>query len=152
MVDAGYPYRKSRAAQLISRWMRLAIAFGGAIIFAWLRHDQPWTWMRIAGAILMVAGLGGWATAQFQLGDSFSVRPEARALVTRGIYSRIRNPIYIFSMLLLSGVALFFERPAALAFLLVLIPLQTVRARAEANVLEAKFGEEYREYRRKTWF
>jgi protein-S-isoprenylcysteine O-methyltransferase Ste14 len=152
MVDAGDPDRNSSAAKLISRWMRLAISFGGAIFVVWLRRDQPWTWMRIVGACLMAAGLTGWAVAQFQLGDSFSVRPEARALVTRGIYSRIRNPIYIFSMLLLSGAALFFERPAALAFLLVLIPLQTVRARAEAGVLEAKFGEEYREYRRKTWF
>jgi len=29
---------------------------------------------------------------------------------------------------------------------------QTIRARREARVLEAAFGDEYREYRRKTWF
>lgn len=108
--------------------------------------------MRIVGVGLMALGLGGWAAAQFQLGDSFSIRPEARALVTRGIYSRIRNPIYVFSMLLLTGVALFFGHPEFLILLLILIPVQIVRARAEARVLEAKFGEEYREYRRKTWF
>jgi protein-S-isoprenylcysteine O-methyltransferase Ste14 len=29
---------------------------------------------------------------------------------------------------------------------------QTIRARREARVLEAAFGDAYREYRRKTWF
>jgi protein-S-isoprenylcysteine O-methyltransferase Ste14 len=36
--------------------------------------------------------------------------------------------------------------------LLVLVIGQTVRGRREAQVLEAAFGDEYREYRRKTWF
>jgi protein-S-isoprenylcysteine O-methyltransferase Ste14 len=33
-----------------------------------------------------------------------------------------------------------------------LISLQIVRARREAQVLEEKFGDEYREYRNHTWF
>jgi protein-S-isoprenylcysteine O-methyltransferase Ste14 len=36
--------------------------------------------------------------------------------------------------------------------LLVIIPVQILRARRESRVLEEKFGEEYREYRRRTWF
>jgi protein-S-isoprenylcysteine O-methyltransferase Ste14 len=34
----------------------------------------------------------------------------------------------------------------------VLVAIQVVRARQEAKVLEARFGDEYREYREKTWF
>jgi protein-S-isoprenylcysteine O-methyltransferase Ste14 len=34
----------------------------------------------------------------------------------------------------------------------IIIPLQIFRARREAAVLEAKFGDEYREYRKRTWF
>jgi protein-S-isoprenylcysteine O-methyltransferase Ste14 len=30
--------------------------------------------------------------------------------------------------------------------------VQTLRARREAQVLEAAFGDAYRDYRRKTWF
>jgi protein-S-isoprenylcysteine O-methyltransferase Ste14 len=30
--------------------------------------------------------------------------------------------------------------------------MQTIRARREAQVLEAAFGDAYREYRRHTWF
>jgi protein-S-isoprenylcysteine O-methyltransferase Ste14 len=39
-----------------------------------------------------------------------------------------------------------------LLIFVILIPLQVVRARREAAVLEAEFGDEYREYRKRTWF
>ena len=52
-----------------------------------------------------------------------------------------------------AGILIALQRPYALFFLLlVLIPVQIVRARKEAKVLEAKFGEEYRACRAKTWF
>jgi protein-S-isoprenylcysteine O-methyltransferase Ste14 len=37
-------------------------------------------------------------------------------------------------------------------FPVALIPVQMMRARSEAKVLEEKFGEEYRRYRAGTWF
>ena len=40
-----------------------------------------------------------WLLARWQLGDAFSVAPEARRLVTRGLYARIRHPIYVFGTL-----------------------------------------------------
>jgi protein-S-isoprenylcysteine O-methyltransferase Ste14 len=90
--------------------------------------------------------------SRYTLGRSFSVAPKATALVTSGIYSRIRNPIYISGMIFLIGVVLIVERPKLLAVLLVLIPMQIIRARREAAVLEKKFGDAYREYRKRTWF
>ena len=53
---------------------------------------------------------------------------------------------------MLAGIVIALERPYALLFLLVLIPVQVLRANKEAKVLEAKFGETYREYKAKTWF
>jgi protein-S-isoprenylcysteine O-methyltransferase Ste14 len=35
--------------------------------------------------------------------------------------------------------------------LLIVIPIQIIRARREARILEAAFGDAYREYRRHTW-
>jgi protein-S-isoprenylcysteine O-methyltransferase Ste14 len=40
----------------------------------------------------------------------------------------------------------------SLVFLLMIMILQIWRAKNEARVLEAKFGDAYRGYRSKTWF
>jgi protein-S-isoprenylcysteine O-methyltransferase Ste14 len=104
------------------------------------------------GLLLGLIGLAGVILSRYTLGRSFSVAPKATALVTTGIYSRIRNPIYISGVVFLIGLALILGRPELLAVLLVIIPMQIIRARREAAVLEAKFGDAYREYRERTWF
>ncbi len=107
---------------------------------------------RWIGLLLALIGLAGVILARHTLGRSFSVRAKAIALVTTGIYSRIRNPIYISGMLFIVGAVLIMGRPEGLAILLVIIPMQIFRARREAAVLEATFGDTYREYRKRTWF
>ena len=116
-----------------------------------LMQGQPWTAMRIAGVALMIPGFVLWGIAHVQLGDSFSVRAEARQLVTRGIYSRVRNPIYVFGGIGIAGFFLAVGRPLFLLVFAVLIPMQIMRGRREAHVLEEKFGDQYREYARHTW-
>jgi len=129
------------------------ILFGALGYFIWDQlQGQPWTWMQTVGICLMIPGFLLWLTAHIQLGTSFSLTPQARKLVTRGVYSKIRNPIYIFSFVFLTGLALLLGRPLLLALGLVIVPMQIVRARREAAVLEEKFGEEYRQYRARTWF
>src|SRR5581483_8623138 len=111
-----------------------------------------WNKERWAGIIIAVPAMVLLLTARFQLGRSFSVSPQARKLVTRGLYSKIRNPMYVFSALLVLGFLLTLQRPLLFLILVVLLPTQIIRARQEAKVLEETFGEEYREYRKKTWF
>lgn len=120
--------------------------------FAVLAAPGPWTNLRIAGALLGVPCMALAFLAQYQLGKSFSITPQARALVTRGLYSRIRNPKYLFGLLGLLGLILYMGRLQWLWIFVLLVPLQLFRARKEAEVLAAKFGEAYLEYRRKTWF
>ena len=107
---------------------------------------------RVIGLLLGLIGLGGVILSRHTLGRSFSVVPKATALVTHGIYSRIRNPIYICAEIFLVGVVLILWRIELLIILLMLVPVQILRARREATVLEARFGEAYREYRKRTWF
>jgi protein-S-isoprenylcysteine O-methyltransferase Ste14 len=53
----------------------------------------PWNAQRYIGTALAWWGAsGGIALARYQLGKSFSIKPEAHALVTSGVYSKIRNP------------------------------------------------------------
>jgi protein-S-isoprenylcysteine O-methyltransferase Ste14 len=127
---------------------------GGLLVLGWIFHSapEPYGPTRLIGLVVALIGLAGVILSRYTLGRSFSVAPKATALVTSGIYSRIRNPIYVSGMIFLIGVALIVERPKLLTVLLVLIPMQIIRARREAAVLEAKFGDAYREYRRRTWF
>lgn len=115
-------------------------------------REQPWTGLRIFGAAMAVIGFGLAGAARRQLGSSFTVMPEARALVTHGLYSRLRNPIYVFVDVMLLGLILVFDMAWLFALLAVVVILQTVQAHREAKVLEAKFGQQYLEYRKQTWF
>jgi protein-S-isoprenylcysteine O-methyltransferase Ste14 len=104
------------------------------------------------GLCLTIAGFVLWSVARFQLGSSLTVTAQAKQLVSRGLYSRIRNPIYVFCSLCVIGYIFLLARPMWLLTFVVLFPLQIWRARKEAQVLEAKFGEQYRTYRAGTWF
>jgi protein-S-isoprenylcysteine O-methyltransferase Ste14 len=133
----------------ISTLAVLAIAIFLFVRYAW---DQPWTPWRIAGMAIMAPALLLFLLARIQLGSAFSVQAKATTLVTTGIYSRIRNPIYVFGGLLFVGYIIWADRPWWLLIFVVLIPIQLLRTRKEEQVLEAKFGDAYREYKRKTWF
>ncbi len=115
-------------------------------------QNQPWTATRVAGLVLVIPGFALWVTARVQLGRSFSLRAQAKELVTHGLYAKIRNPVYVFGALFILGFFLLINKPVGLLLLVVIVPLQIFRARKEARVLEEKFGDAYREYRSKTWF
>jgi protein-S-isoprenylcysteine O-methyltransferase Ste14 len=112
----------------------------------------PWTPLRILGLGLVISAGVALTLARFQLGNSFSVRPQATELVTTGIYAKIRNPIYIFGFIVITGLLLYLNQPKWFWLFLVLIPLQFIRARAESRVLEERFGDAYRQYKSQTWF
>ena len=112
----------------------------------------PWTAERIAGAILVGMGYVLVTLARVQLGDSFSVQPEAKGLVTHGLYARIRNPMYVFLDLMIFGLALVLQLYWLLAILAGLAVFQTLQAGREAKVLQEKFGKSYSDYREHTWF
>ena len=112
----------------------------------------PWTAYRVAGAAIVLPSLVLMAVARLELGRAFSVRPKASALVTTGLYSRIRNPIYVFGSLLVLGIIVWTGNPWLLLLFGILIPLQIYRSQKEAEVLEQKFGPAYLEYKKRTWF
>jgi protein-S-isoprenylcysteine O-methyltransferase Ste14 len=132
-------------------WLPLIIA-SVATGYIFKTAPGPHDWMRWLGLVLALIGIAGVILSRYTLGRSFSIVPKATALVTTGIYSKIRNPIYVSGTFFIAGAVLMLRRPEGLLLLMIVIPLQIFRARREAAVLEAKFGDEYREYRRRTWF
>jgi protein-S-isoprenylcysteine O-methyltransferase Ste14 len=122
------------------------------VIFAVVLRPGQWSAARWVGLAIAIPAAVLLFTARWQLGTSFSVTPQARALVTHGVYSRIRNPIYVFSGLMLLGVLVALQYRYAFLLLAILIPMQVVRAHQESKILETTFGDEYRKYRMGTWF
>ncbi len=135
--------------------LRVWLPLVAGLWLLWLLYHSalgPHGPVRVMGLCQALIGLAGVILSRYTLGQSFSIAAKARALVTSGIYSRIRNPIYVSGVILLIGMAVMLGRPELLAILVILIPMQVYRARREAAVLEEKFGDAYREYRRRTWF
>jgi protein-S-isoprenylcysteine O-methyltransferase Ste14 len=58
----------------------------------------------------------------------------------------------VFGTAAIAGFVLVLHQTIGWLVLLAIVVLQVVRARREARVLEAAFGDAYREYRSKTWF
>lgn len=93
-----------------------------------------------------------WVISRVQLGNSFSVTAQAKQLVSNGIYSKIRNPMYVFSFLSLVGMVAYLNSMPGYCLLLILLIVQVRRSEKESAALKAKFGELYADYREKTWF
>jgi protein-S-isoprenylcysteine O-methyltransferase Ste14 len=58
----------------------------------------------------------------------------------------------LFGVVMLTGLTLVLQRPVFWIALVIVVISQMIRARREERVLEAAFGDAYREYRRTTWF
>ena len=103
---------------------------------------------------LSVASLGAvlWVTARLQLGASFSIEPKARKLVTHGLYSRFRHPVYVFGEVTFIGMAIAWGHWIGFVWIMLVWAIQMWRMKREDAILERAFGEEFRRYRKKTWF
>jgi protein-S-isoprenylcysteine O-methyltransferase Ste14 len=123
----------------------LAIAVTALVI-------RPRTLYLVVGLLMTALSFPLWLIARLQLGRAFSFGPEARQLVTHGLYSRFRHPIYLFGTVAYFGALLALQVWPVLAAWLALTPIELVRARREGRALQARFGEAYERYCASTWF
>jgi protein-S-isoprenylcysteine O-methyltransferase Ste14 len=117
----------------------------------WTIDGETTRWVGVA--LYVVGGtLRLWPV--FVLGIRFSglvaIQP-GHTLVTRGIYSLIRHPSYLGMLVLCLGWALAFRAGVGVLLTALLIPVLVGRMNAEETLLRDQFGEEYIEYRRRTW-
>ena len=72
-------------------------------------------------------------------------------LVTTGLYRFIRHPSYVGALLAVFGWALAFRGGIAILLGLLMVPPILSRIEAEETLLAVEFGDEYRDYQRRTW-
>jgi protein-S-isoprenylcysteine O-methyltransferase Ste14 len=133
----------------VYRWIDVSafLAFAGFVLY-----HQPTSPRWFIGICIAVAGFAMWVLARAQLGPSFSIRPLSRALVTKGLYSKFRHPIYVFGGIAYLGILIAWGKTIPLICFAVIYLVQVPRARKEEKVLEQAFGDEYRRYKAGTWF
>jgi protein-S-isoprenylcysteine O-methyltransferase Ste14 len=103
-----------------------------------------------AGIPLLVLGLGlwGWGVASLtESGESPNPFKPTGRLLTGGALRLSRNPIYAGGTVALLGLALLLDTATGLAVVVLLALGANILAVQEERYLEARFGDEYREYR-----
>ena len=82
--------------------------------------------------------------------DRLTIKPEHQ-LITTGIYSQVRHPIYSSYILLFTGFCLMLQSIVSFGLLaLVCIVWFGNRMMIEEEMLEKEFGDQYRAYQQKT--
>ena len=106
--------------------------------------------LRLAGTVITVAGIAATAAAQVQMGTSWriGVDPSERTgLVTTGIFSVVRNPIFTAMLITAAGFTLMVGNAVAVLGLAALIAALEVQVRAvEEPYLRATHGPMFDRY------
>lgn len=111
-------------------------------------------WLKVAGAIVIMAGLGVRWTAIIALGKWFSSNvaiQDSQKLYRGGLYRFVRHPSYLGLLLVLVAIGLHSRN--WIAFAVVLAPTTAAvlyRIHVEELALKEAFGDEYVEYSRST--
>jgi protein-S-isoprenylcysteine O-methyltransferase Ste14 len=130
----------------------IAIAGFALIILNYLQIEPGLNISKIIGLALMIPSLSCILIARIELGDAFQVSAKANKLVTKGLYKKLRHPIYYFAQVLTLGLIIFIHKYYLLIIWVALILIQMRRMKKEEKLLEEKFGDEYRNYKKNTWF
>jgi protein-S-isoprenylcysteine O-methyltransferase Ste14 len=102
------------------------------------------------GIPLLVVGLAFWTwgvSGLLRKGETPNPAKATTRLVTAGPYRFSRNPIYTGGTLGLLGLALWLDTATGVAVVVALALVARHLMLAEEQYLEAKFGEEWRDYR-----
>lgn len=140
------------AAWLVLPW--LALTHGAGVFalpaFATL---QGFFVLRAIASLAAVAALYGSIRAWRQMGSHWTMavtRDESATLLTAGVFSRIRHPIYAFSIVLMLATLVVVPTWPMLLVAAVHVTLMALKARNEERFLLAAHGERYASYCRHT--
>ncbi|HII06836.1 MAG TPA: isoprenylcysteine carboxylmethyltransferase family protein [Methanotrichaceae archaeon] len=159
--------RRARRAfgQRAMRWYRLVYSILTAVTLFPLLYllylfpgevlylvPSPWRWIMIFGQVLAALALGKTLLESGPL-RFLGIRPDdgegegEGELIIRGIYCRVRNPLFLFALIF------FWLTPVMTDNLLVLYLLATIYfylgSIHEERMLAEKFGDPYRDYQRR---
>ena len=117
-------------------------------------YHTAWSWL--AWAVLFAAGVSiyrqvGHGFGRERLVGQAELQPQRheQKLITAGLHGRVRHPIYLAHFLMLTAWAIGAGSVATLALWIFGVLTGAVMIVLEDRELERRFGDEYREYKRR---
>jgi len=111
-------------------------------------------WVRWLGLGSVLGGYAIMLVALRTLGRNYSAYvtiQEQHRLVQTGIYSVVRNPIYLVTMLSWPGACLVFRSWLVIPIFMYFLGFGVLRGAQEERVLREHFNAEFEAYRQRTW-
>lgn len=138
--------RRTYLFTMATAWFQ-GVSLGYSMIHYVITLSLTWSFARYVAALVTLMCYALWFIARVQLGNALAFFPKTSGpLVTRGLYSRLRNPIYIFGTGAMIGYICLLGNYWYFLLLIVVLPVQVIRSVAEHSVLKKKFGDDYVEY------
>ena len=121
----------------------------------WTAFNSPLWGLRVSGILLIIAGITARFLSRKALGKQYSVHVETseeHKLVTDGIYKHLRHPAYLGLLCLFVGIPLAMGSWAGTIIAIAGgIPSIIFRTNIEENSLSEWFGEDFENYKKKSW-
>jgi protein-S-isoprenylcysteine O-methyltransferase Ste14 len=143
----------------ITSIVTLLIAFLSMNFWDWIYFiTQPALIQPVFLLLGVISGLAGVilamkASSVIDVSTVADMRTDRKAeLITDGIYSRIRHPLYLATILVFSALALVYPFPVVIVFSLSLIGYTMIGAYFEERKLLKHYGDEYIEYMKTAGF
>jgi protein-S-isoprenylcysteine O-methyltransferase Ste14 len=140
---------------VVAAWIAQPILAGSGIRWAVWQPMTPLlgTVSLVLGLTWVGAGYAGTLWCYASMGDTWRMgikRTERTRLVTQGLYSRVRHPIYLLQLVMLAGSAALHPSPLSFGLLVVHFACVWVKASDEESYLVKVHGDEYRAYLART--
>jgi protein-S-isoprenylcysteine O-methyltransferase Ste14 len=120
----------------------------------WIASQLPF-YINLLGVVLGIIAICLGILSRGSLGRAYSPRPIHTGhseLVQKGLYRLIRHPMYLAAILWAIGWPLLIASLiGSFMTLFFILPSILIRIRTEERELVRVYGEEYEEYRNKTW-
>ncbi len=150
----------SQSQAITKEWTALLAAFSAALAIAWpvLEYTLKETleghmYLRLIDLAVVVADYGIAYAANHTISQNWSPtvdKTQKQNLVTAGVYSTIRHPLYLSGLLILAGTNIYFGSSWAWAGVLLALIVILIRLPIEERHLVVRFGEEYIAYQKRT--
>jgi protein-S-isoprenylcysteine O-methyltransferase Ste14 len=143
----------------ITSILTLLIAFLSMNFWDWIYFiTQPALIQPLFFLLGILSGVGGvilstMASRVISVSTVADMRTDRKAeLITDGIYSRIRHPLYLATVLVFSALALIYPFPVVIVFSLSMILYTMIGAYFEERKLVQHYGDDYLEYKKTAGF